>query len=96
MPTFVQFALCSDLFSKYENNCIKVGIAFQQLSKNDLKTILLIKNTYFTKNLAICTTMYFIPYSFCILRWRLQKAERFVSQSHKMSDTAEILSSPFH
>ena len=28
MPTFVQFTLCSNLFSKYENNCIKVGIAF--------------------------------------------------------------------
>ena len=96
MPTFMQVGLCSNLFSKYENNCIKVGIAFQQLSKNDLKTILLIKNTYFTKNVAFCTTMYYIPYSFCILRWRLQKAERFVSQSHKMSDTAEILSSPFH
>ena len=46
MPTFMQFTLCSNLFSKYENNCIKVGIAFQQLAKNDSKTILLIKNTY--------------------------------------------------
>ena len=46
MPTFMQFTLCSNLFSKYESNCIKVGIAFQQLAKNDLKTILLIKNTY--------------------------------------------------
>ena len=96
MPTFMQFGLCSNLFSKYENNCIKVGIAFQQLSKNDLKTILLTENTYLQKNGAYHKTMYYVPYSFCILRWRLQKAEHFVSQSHKMSDTAEILSSPFH
>ena len=46
MPTFVQFTLCSNLFSKYESNCIKVGIAFQQFAKNDSKTILLIENTY--------------------------------------------------
>ena len=42
----MQFTLCSNLFSKYEHNCIKVGIAFQQFVKNDLKTILLIENTY--------------------------------------------------
>ena len=46
MPTFKQFTLCSNLFSKYENNWIKVGIAFQQFSKNDSKAILLIENTY--------------------------------------------------
>ena len=46
MPTFMQFGLCSNLFSKYENNCIKVGIAFQQFAKNALKTILLIKITF--------------------------------------------------
>ena len=45
MPTFVQFTFYSNVFSKYENNCIKVGIAFKQLSKNDSKTILPIKNT---------------------------------------------------
>ena len=46
IPTFMQFTLCSNLFSKYVNNCIKVGIAFQQFSKNDSKAILLIENTY--------------------------------------------------
>ena len=42
----MQFTLCSNLFSNYGNTCIKVGIAFQQLAKNDLKTIILTKNTY--------------------------------------------------
>ena len=42
----MHFALCSNLLNKYENNCIKVGMAFQQLAKNDSKTILLTKNTY--------------------------------------------------
>ena len=46
MPTFMQLTLCSNLFSEYENNCIKVGIAFQQLAKNDSNAILLIENTY--------------------------------------------------
>ena len=54
MPTFKQFTLCSDLFSKYENNWIKVGIAFQQFSKNDSKAILLIENTYLKKNVTDC------------------------------------------
>ena len=42
----MQFTLCSNLFSEYENNCIKVGIVIQQLAKNDSNAILLIENTY--------------------------------------------------
>ena len=61
----MQFTLCSNLFSKYESNCIKVGIAFQQLAKNDSKTILLIKNTYLqkTQRIVMCNTQSstFIP-----------------------------------
>ena len=47
----MQFTLCSNLLSKYESNCIKVGIAFQQLSKNDSKAILLTENTYRDKKM---------------------------------------------
>ena len=46
MPTFVQFAFCSNLLSNYESNCNKVGIAFEQFARNDSKAILLIENTY--------------------------------------------------
>ena len=46
MPTFMQVTLCSNLFSEYEENCIKVEFTFQQLAKNDSNTILLIENTY--------------------------------------------------
>ena len=45
LPTFVQFPLCSNLYSKYESNCTKVGMAFQQLAKNELSTILLTEKT---------------------------------------------------
>ena len=46
MPTFMQFTLCSNSFSNYGNTCIKVGIAFQQLAKNDSNAIILTENTY--------------------------------------------------
>ena len=45
LPTFVQFPLCSNLFSKYESNCTKVGMAFQHLAKNESITILLTEKT---------------------------------------------------
>ena len=48
----MQFTLCSNLFSKYESNCIKVGIAFEQFTKNDSNTILLTDNTYLRKNVS--------------------------------------------
>ena len=39
MPTFMQLTLCSNLFSEYENNCIKAGMALQQLAKNESNAI---------------------------------------------------------
>ena len=49
MPTFIKFTLYSNLFSKYESNCIKVGIDFQQLIKNDSNSILLTENKFLQK-----------------------------------------------
>ena len=50
MLTFVQFLLCSNLFSKCKNNCTKVSISFEQKSKNDSDAIFRSKITAFHKN----------------------------------------------
>ena len=49
MSTFTQFSLCSNLLSKLNNNCVKVGIYFCRQPKNDSSAIIVIENTYFQK-----------------------------------------------